>query len=132
MRVSKDHLKLEVEQQEGHFRIKITQLGRRGSVIPPSTVPLQVGEVRYINIGEVSKYLVSLPIISFLSGDTFYLIKNHFPFRIQTPPEPSLPSPPPPAPKGKRPINPRSLRFLRERRVEEEASAKYEIEKKRK
>ena len=50
MRVSKDHLKLEVEQQEGDFRIKITQLGRKGSVIPPSTVPLQVGEVRYINI----------------------------------------------------------------------------------
>ena len=67
MRVSKDHLKLEVEQQEGDFRIKITQLGRRGSVIPPSTVPLQVGEVRYINIGEVSKYLVFLQMISFLS-----------------------------------------------------------------
>ena len=79
MRVSKDHLKLEVEQQEGDFRIKITQLGRKGSVIPPSTVPLQVGEVRYINIGEVSKYLVFLQMISFLSGDTFYLIKKPLP-----------------------------------------------------
>ena len=73
MRVSKDHLKLEVEQQEGDFRIKITQLGRKGSVIPPSTVPLQVGEVRYINIGEVSKYLVFLQMISFLSGERHLL-----------------------------------------------------------
>ena len=59
--------------------------------------------------------------ISFLSGDTFYLIKKPLPFPNSDPTHTPLPS---------RPIHPRSLWFLRERR-EEEASAKYEMSKRK-